>query len=216
MSPSSFDNSCPKCGQRAPVVLHGLESRCAACGAPRFLLAAPNVSLAGQPSRVGGIAATIAGTSVLVLGLSLALGLWFLLHGLSPMVSWGVAIPVAMASLLFGLLLLLGGNRLRKHGSERQEQVQLAAVKALVQHRRGPISALEAASALQLPEAQADALLTRLAREKATAVTVDVDTQGHVVYDFDGEARRWRVLEDDLAAEEADTAEASARQRHKR
>jgi hypothetical protein len=182
------------------------------------LLAAPNVSLAGQPSRVGGIAATIAGTSVLVLGLSLALGLWFVLHGLSPMVSWGVAIPVAMASLLFGLLLLLGGNRLRRHGSERQEQVQLAALKALVQHRRGPISALEAASALQLPEAQADALLTRLAREKATAVTVDVDTQGHVVYDFDGEARRWRVLEDDLAAEEeeADAAESSAPQRHKR
>jgi hypothetical protein len=216
VSPPSFDSSCPKCGQRAPIVLHGLDSRCAACGAPRFLLAAPNVSLAGQPSRVGGIAATIAGTAVLVLGLSVAVGLWFLLHGLSPMVGWGVAIPVATASLLFGLLLLLGGNRLRQHGVERQERVQLDAVKALVQHRRGPLSALEAANALQLPEAQVDAILTRLAREKATAVTVDVDAQGHVVYDFDGEARRWRVLEQEVAAEEAEAAAASTQQRQNR
>jgi hypothetical protein len=221
---SPFDNACPKCGQRAPIVLRGLDSRCAACGAPRFLLAAPNVSLAGQPSRVGGIAATIAGTSVLVLGLSLALGLWFVLQGLSPMVGWGVAIPVAAASLLFGLLLLLGGSRLRKHGAERQEQVQLDAVKALLKHRRGPISALEAAGALELPEAQVDAILTRLAREQATAVTVDVDEHGHVVYDFDGEARRWRVLEEDLAGEGRgprprsgdEAADTAAPQRHKR
>jgi hypothetical protein len=100
--------------------------------------------------------------------------------------------------------------------------VQLDAVKALVQHRRGPISALEAANALQLPEAQVDALLTRLARQKATAVTVDVDERGHVVYDFDGEARRWRVLEDDVAARQEAEAEAerestaAAAQRHKR
>lgn len=214
MTQSPFSNACPKCGQRAPIVLQGLESRCAACGGARFLLAAPNVSLAGKPSRVGGIAATIAGTSVLVLGLSLALGLWLLLQGLSPMVGWGVAIPVAAASLLFGLLLLLGGSRLRKHGTERSEQVQLDAVKALVQHRRGPISALQAASALQLPEAQVDAILTRLAREKATAVTLDVDDQGHVVYDFDGEARRWRVLEEEVAAEEAEAA--AEERRHKR
>ena len=49
MTGSPFSAPCPKCGQRAPIVLHGLDSRCAACGAPRFLLAAPNVSLAGQP-----------------------------------------------------------------------------------------------------------------------------------------------------------------------
>lgn len=214
MTDSPFNNACPKCGQRAPVVLHGLDSRCAACGAARFLLAAPNVSLAGQPSRVGGIAATIAGTSVLVLGLSLAVGLWFLMSAIfSPMAGWGFAIPVAAASVLFGLLLLLGGSRLRQHGTRRQEKVQLDAVKALVEHRRGPISALEAANALQLPEAQVDALLTRLAREKATAVTLDVDDQGHVVYDFDGEARRWRVLEEEVAAEDANAA---AEQRLKR
>jgi hypothetical protein len=199
----SFDQGCPSCGKRAPIVLRGLDSRCAACGAPRFLLAAPNVSFAGQPARVGGIAATVAGIAVLVLGLSLAAGSWLLLQALSVLVAWGIAIPLAAASLLFGFLLLFGGNRLRKHGERRQAQVKLQAVRALVEHRSGPISALTAAQALDLPEEQADALLTQLARERATAVTVDVDREGHVVYDFEGEARRWRVLEDEVVADEA-------------
>jgi hypothetical protein len=210
---SPFITECPKCGQRAPIVLHGLESRCAACGAPRFLLAAPNVSLAGQPSRLGGIAATIVGTSVLVLGLSLSAGLWFLLQSIWPAsaVGWAFAIPMAAASLLFGLLLLFGGSRLRKSGAARKQEVQLEAVRTMVQHRRGPISAQEVATQLQLPEEQVDALLTRLAREKATAVTLDVDAAGHVVYDFEGEDRRWRVLEEQAEAEgDREAAEAPA------
>lgn len=215
MTGSPFSSQCPKCGQRAPIVLHGLESRCAACGASRFLLAAPTVSFAGQPSRWGGAAASIVGVSVLVLGLSFAAGLYFLLQSIWPMsaVGWAFAVPTAAASLLFGLLLLLGGNRLRRHGSEQRLSVQLDAVRAMVQHRRGPISAFEVASALKLPEPQADALLTRLAREKATAVTLDVDADGHVVYDFEGEERRWRVLEEE--AEESD-ARAQTAERLKR
>jgi hypothetical protein len=203
----SFGSDCPKCRQRAPIVLRGLESRCAACGASRFLLAAPNVGLAGQPSRIGGIAATILGIAVLVLGLSLSVGVWFLFQAFmsTTALSWAFAVPTAAASLFWGLLLLFGGKKLRRSGEDRQQQVQLDAVKAMVQHRRGPISALEAARALELPEPQVDALLQRLARERATAVTLDVDEQGHVVYDFDGEERRWRVLEEDVAAEEAGT-----------
>jgi hypothetical protein len=200
---SPFASNCPKCGRRAPIALHGLDSRCAACGAPRFLLAAPNISLAGQPSRVGGLAASIAGMSVLVLGLSLSVGVWFLLQSIWPAsaVGWAFAVPMVAVSLLIGLLLMLGGRRLRQSGTARQQEVQLDAVKAMVQHRRGPISALDVASALQLPEAEADALLTRLAREQATAVTVDVDSRGQIVYDFEGEQRRWRVLEEEADAE---------------
>lgn len=218
MTGSPFASQCPKCGQRAPIILRGLESRCAACGASRFPLAAPSVSLAGQPSRFGGTAASIIGISVLVLGLSFAVGLWFLLTAfLPPAVGWAFAVPTAAASLLFGLLLLLGGRRLRKHGTERQEQVQLEAVRSMVQHRRGPISAFEVASSLQLPEKQVDAILTQLAREKATAVTLDIDQNGHVVYDFEGEERRWRVLEEQAAAEEPPVydAEPVARERRK-
>lgn len=145
-----------------------------------------------------------------MLGVSFATGLWFLLQWLfSAAVGWAFAVPIAVASLLFGSLLMFGGRKLRQRGVARRERVQLEAVKAMVQHRKTPISALEVATSLQLPEAQADALLTRLAREQATAVTVDVDAEGHIVYDFEGESRRWRVLEEevgDLRANEANEA----------
>lgn len=194
-------------------MLHGLESRCAACGAARFLLAAPNVSLAGQPSRLGGVAATIVGLFVLVMGLSLSAAVFFLLQSIWPesVVGWAFSLPMAAGSAFFGTLLLLGGRSLRRSGVARREQVQLEAVRAMVEHRKGPINALEAAKALDLPEAEVDALLMRLARERSTDVTVDVDQQGHVVYDFEGEQRRWRVLEEQVDAEaQATEAEAEA------
>ena len=155
---------------------------------------------------------------MLVLGLSLSAGVWFLLQSIWPAhaVGWAFALPMAAASLLFGLLLLLGGNRLRKRGSARQREVQRQAVKAMVAHRRGPLSARDVAGELQLPEAQVDALLTQLAREQATAVTLDVDANGRVVYDFEGEERRWRVLEEaDAQAElaEAERAREPSRRR---
>ena len=206
MTGSPFTSPCPKCGQRAPVVLRGLDSRCAACGAPRSLLAAaPTVSLAGQPSRVGGLVLSLAGVSTLVLGLALAAGVLFLLQSLMPThaFGWALAIPIFAFSLLAGVFLLLGGRRLRSSGTARQQEVQLEAVKALVAHRRGPLSAGDVAISLQLPEEQADQLLSRLAREQATAVTLDVDARGQVVYDFEGEERRWRVLEEDADADEA-------------
>ncbi len=199
-------------------MLRGLESRCAACGAARFLLAAPNLTLAGQPSRLGGIAASVAGTAVLVLGLSLSVGLWFLFQAFSATLalSWAFAIPTAAASLFFGLLLLFGGSKLRQSGAEKQRRVKRDAVRAFVQHRRGPISALEASRALELPEAEVDSLITELARERATAVTVDVDAEGHVVYDFEGEERRWRVLEEDVAAADAEAEADSQASRARR
>jgi hypothetical protein len=210
-----MSSPCPKCGQRAPIVLRGLDSRCAACGAPRFLLAAPNVSLAGQPSRVGGLMMSLVGVSVLVLGLAMSAGVWFLLQSLMPTRSfgWAFAIPTSALSLLAGVLLLASGSRLRKSGTAHQQAVQLEAVKTLVQHRRGPVSASDVASALELPEAQVDQLLTRLAREQATAVTLDVDARGQVVYDFHGEERRWRVLEEDAEAEQAQEGQQPARKR---
>ena len=217
MTGSPISSPCPKCGQRAPVVLRGLESRCAACGASRFLLAAPSLSLAGQPSRWGGLAASLAGVSVLVLGLSLSAGVWLLLQSIWPasVVGWAFALPMVAATLLFGLLLLVGGRRLRKSGTAHQQAVQLAAVQSIVQHRRGPVSAHDIAGALQLPEPEVDALLTQLARQKATAVTLDVDDRGHIVYDFEGEERRWRVL-DEPADEQADAENTAPRAERRR
>lgn len=210
-----MSSQCSKCGQRAPIVLRGLDSRCAACGAPRFLLAAPNVSLAGQPSRVGGLMMSLIGITVLVLGLATSAGVWFLLQSLMPTRSfgWAFAIPVSTLSLLAGLALLFSGRRLRNSGTAHRQGVQLDAVKALVQHRRGPLSAADVANALQLPEGEVDQLLTQLAREQATAVTLDVDARGHIVYDFDGEDCRWRVLEEDGEAEDPPPEAENARKR---
>jgi hypothetical protein len=177
------------------------------------LLAAPNVSLAGQPSRVGGVAATIFGLFVLVMGLSLSAAVFFLLQSIWPesVVGWAFSLPMAAGSAFFGTLLLLGGRSLRRSGTAKREKVQLEAVRAMVEHRKGPVNALEVAKALDLPEPEVDALLMRLAREHATDVTVDVDQQGHVVYDFEGEQRRWRVLEEQADAEApADEGEAEA------
>jgi hypothetical protein len=124
------------------------------------------------------------------------------------------ALPLAAVTAFFGTLLMLGGRRLRLSGVARRERVQLDAVKALVEHRKGPINALEVSRALDIPEPQVDGLLMQLARERATDVTVDVDAQGHVVYDFEGEQRRWRVLEEEVEAEEAEAEnEAARRQR---
>ena len=150
------------------------------------------------------------GATVLVLGFAISVGLLLLLQSIWPthVFGWAFGVPIFVVSLFAGLLLLFGGRRLRKSGTAHQQTVQLDAVKAMVQHRKGPISAADVASALQLPEAQVDELLTRLAREQATAVTLDVDARGHVVYDFEGEDRRWRVLEEDAAAEAEAEAEA--------
>lgn len=158
---------------------------------------------------------SLVGVSVLVLGSATSAGLYFLLQSLAPARSfgWAFAIPTLAVSLLAGLALLISGSRLRSSGTARRQGVQLEAVRALVQHRRGPISAADAASALSLPEPEVEQLLTRLAREQATAVTLDVDARGQVVYDFEGEERRWRVLEADVAADEAEPAPAVGQKR---
>jgi hypothetical protein len=100
-------------------------------------------------------------------------GLWFLLQSLAPARSfgWAFAIPTFAVSLLASVALLVSGSRLRSSGTARRQEVQLEAVKALVQHRRGPISAADVAGALQLPEPEVDQLLTQLAHRQATAVT---------------------------------------------
>ena len=158
---------------------------------------------------------SLAGGSVLVLGLAISVGVWLLLQSLMPTLAfgWAFAIPMLAASLLAGGFLLVFGHRLRNRGTAHRQEVQLEAVKALLAHRRGPISAADVASGLQLPEEQVDQLLTRLAREQATAVTLDVDARGRVVYDFEGEERRWRVLEEEAEATEAQTQAAERAKR---
>lgn len=209
MATLSFSSACPRCARSAPIVLRGLEGRCAACGAPRVPLTAPTVSLAGRPARIGGTAALYAGSSVLVVGLSLAVGMLLLLQSLWPATAlgWAVAIPFAALSLFFGVLLVLGGRKLRRHGAARRRAVELEAARAAIAHRNGIITASEAAHALGVTEEQADALLTELSRDANLEVNIEFDDEGRVRYVFGRPSERFRVLDEQAATEgELDTS----------
>ncbi|MFZ5896171.1 MAG: hypothetical protein ACOY0T_34260 [Myxococcota bacterium] len=197
MPATSFSPRCSSCGQRAPIVFRGLETRCAACDAVRLPLA-PSVSLAGQPARVGGVAARVLGWAALIIGLSSALALLLLLQSIWPgsFVGYAFALPLGVASLFFGVLLILGGRSLQKRGSAKQLRVRREAIRALISHRGGSVTSSEAANALGIDEAEADALLTDMSRESATSVRLDVDDDGSFRYDFRGDDARYRVLEE--------------------
>lgn len=202
MPASSFSPRCKSCGQNAPIVFHGIETRCAACGAPRLPLG-PNVSLAGEPSRYGGLAAGLAGWAALVLGLSVSLGVLLLLQSIWPasFVGYAFALPLAVASLFFGLLLIFGGRHLRRSGQEKRLRVRRDAIRALVAHRDGSVTSAEAARALGIEEPEADALLTEMSRESTGTVRLEVDDDGTFRYDFRGADERFRVLEQQAEAE---------------
>jgi hypothetical protein len=196
-------------------VFRGLETRCAACGALRVPLTAPSVGLAGQPSRVGGFAALLLGAFVLFVGLSFALGLGLLLHSIWPgaLVGWAVALPFSTATLFFGFLLIWGGRKLRRQGTAKQLAVRRDAMRALLSHRGGAVTPEQAASALAISAAEADATLTELAREAATEVRLDVDGTGQLRYDFSGDAAHYRVPEEpaDEGVDAGDVARSRAR-----
>lgn len=201
MATLSFGSSCPRCGKAAPIALHGFDGHCVACGAPRIPLTAPTVSLAGGPARLGGAAALFAGWSVLVLGLSVAVGLFLLLSSIWPgtLVGWAFGIPTAIVTLFFGLLLVLGGRTLRRHGARRRRSVELEAARAAVAHRNGVITTTEAAHALAVSEEQADSLLTELSRDSTVEVNLEFDENGRLRYLFGAPTERFRVLEDQAA-----------------
>jgi hypothetical protein len=195
--------------------MQGLVARCAACGAVRAPFEVPSVTLAGQPAKVGGIAATLAGSFVLVVGLSLALLVGLLLQSIWPgtFVGWAFAVPIVALTLFFGFLLLLGGRRLRRRGGETRRSVQLAAIRAFVAHRGDSVTAAEAARALNLSEPEADALLTEFAKDPTANVNMDVGDDGVIRYDFDREERRFRVLDETQAtSSDPDAAEDAFRE----
>lgn len=209
MAKLSFSSICQQCGKAAPIVLRGLQGRCAACGGARLPLTAPTVSLAGQPARIGGAAAFFAGWAVVVLGLAVSLGVLLLFQSIWPasFVGWAVGLPMAIASLFFGLLLVFGGHRLRRSGVERRQRVQLDAVRALVEHQRGMITAADVSGALAVTDEEADLLLSELSKDANTEVNVEFDDAGRLRYLFGRPEQRWRVLEETAAREGIDAAD---------
>lgn len=155
---------------------------CTACGALRAPLTGPSVNLAGKPSKVGGTFARVAGWLVLLFGGSLALliALLFLALHLAA-VGLAIALPIALVVLVVGVALVRGGRSLATSGADRQRATREQALLAMAAHR-GAVTAAEAARTLGVSPAEADAMLTALAKREPDRVAVDVDDQGVIWY----------------------------------
>jgi hypothetical protein len=148
----------------------------------RAPLSSPSVNLAGKPSRVGGVVATVVGWLILVMGGSIALGVALLFAAFeAAMVGVAVALPIAIVSLVIGIVLVRRGGSLSRAGVEAERTTREQALIGLAAHR-GTVTALDAAHALGVSVAEADAVLTDLAKREPDRVAVDVDDQGVVHY----------------------------------
>jgi hypothetical protein len=157
---------------------------------------------------VGGLLAYVSGWIVMVLGFSVALFLGLLLQSIWPgsLVGWAFSVPIALLSLFFGGGLAFSGRRLQKSGEDARKRARIEAVRALVAHRGGTVTAADAAQALNLTEAECDVLLTDLAKDPEQNVSLEVDDDGRIRYLFGVAEQRWRVLEENAKRAESSAA----------
>jgi hypothetical protein len=174
--------TCPHCHRDAPLVYRGPLAYCTACGGVRTPLSGPSVNLAGKPLQMGGAVTRVVGWVVLLIGLATALGLWLLVGALATAaVAAAFAAPVALVALVAGLVLLRGGRSLRSSGEDTERATREQALLELAAHR-GAITAGEAARSLGMDVAEADAMLTAMAKREPDRVAIDIDDQGRVWY----------------------------------
>lgn len=178
---------CPRCRQHAPVVYRGVNAFCTACGAPRMPLSSNSVNLAGRSSKVGGVVTRTIGWIVLVAGLLLGfgtLGTCGAIVGFASAAPYLLGVPVITLALVVGWLLMRSGKELSAEGTRAQKTARTQAVFALANVRGGLLTALDVSQAMGTSVADADALLTSLAKEQPENVTLDIDDQGAVFYRF--------------------------------
>src|SRR5437667_81825 len=77
-----------------------------------------------------------------------------------------------------------------------QPRTPAEAVYALAAHRGGVLAAADVARSLSMGEAEADALLTAMAKEQPDWVTLDVDDDGRITYRFANAAWDSRIRVD--------------------
>jgi hypothetical protein len=178
--------TCPYCHQDAPTIVRGVRTFCTACGAPRSIVDAPEaVNLAGQPAKVGGGVASVLGWVALVAGSSVALVMGAIANWIFTMTAglW-VGGFFGVLTLLVAIPLILGGKKLKKSGEDRARAAQEQAIFSLAAQRRGVLTVRDVARAVSIPEDQADALLTALAKRPDGKVSLEVDDNGAISYLF--------------------------------
>ncbi|MDP9037037.1 MAG: hypothetical protein M3O50_19745, partial [Myxococcota bacterium] len=124
--------------------------------------------------------ARLAGWLVLLVGMAVALGLGVLVLALATVTAaLAFALPVALVALVAGAALLQSGRLLTRTGVTTARTTHDQALFELAAHR-GPVTAGEAARALGISTAVADAILTDLAKREPDRVVLDVSDEGVV------------------------------------
>jgi hypothetical protein len=164
---------------------------------------------------------------VLVFGMLVATGLGLTAQALFPNGIAGavVGLPIGIASVLLGIVLLRGGSKLDRSGASAELQARSEAVRALAAHKNGAVTAADVAASLDMSRTDAEALLDALARVEVENVAVEIDPNGVLVYRFQGRSRvrvdpemaaspnreEWERLEAQEAAAKAKSATSRTR-----
>ncbi len=218
---------CPHCRQNAPIVYRGTLAYCTACNAPRPPFSSKSVNLAGQPSKIGGTVARVAGWLILGVGLFIGLMVMWVLQLLFPagLAGYALGVPIVLLSLIVGLIALFSGKKLHTSGVEAERSAKFEAIHAMAWTRGGAVTALDVGRTLGMRTEEADALLTAMTKAHPDYVSIEVDDYGNLFYKLAGVAMpkeaafgtKYRVapdgyvrIEDELAEGRRQQAEAEA------
>ena len=176
---------CSSCRQDVAPIVRGVRAYCTACGAQMPFLAAPEaVNVAGQPSKVGGGIVKALGWVAVTIGLFIALFFGFIAWALSTAIPLYIGGFFAVLAAMVAIPLLIAGRSLRRAGETREHDARERAVFSLAAQRRGMLDVPTVARALEIQEADADALLTELAKRPDGRVALEVDDNGNLTYVF--------------------------------
>ena len=180
------DSLCPHCRTVAPVVQRGIETRCSACGRARLPLSSTTVNAAGRPAQVGGSVARVLGWVALVGGALAALTVGAILQAIFPLGIAGFVVGGAIffVAALIVVLALTGGRKLHTHGVTAERQARERAVTALARRQQGLVTAAEAALAMNCSPEVADEVLTSMAKRPDMGVSLEIEEDGKLVYQF--------------------------------
>jgi hypothetical protein len=144
------------------------------------------VNLAGQGSKIGGAVASALGWIVHAGGLSIAHAIRLIAQAHIPtgFAGYALGIPIAVLSVVIGIVLLRGGKSLNASGNLAERGARVQAIFALASHRGGALTALDVAQSLSISVEEADLLLTSLAKEQYERVAVEIDPSGGLYYRF--------------------------------
>lgn len=180
---------CPYCRTNAPLVYRGLKATCSACGRSRTILSGSSLTHAGKTSKVGGSVVQALGYFTLVIGLFFSAVFGLLVSLFTTTGGLAVGGIFSLITLVTFLILRSGGKKLEASGYEAQDARREQALFAMAQNRGGVLQAHEAAAALDMPLDQADAFLTRMAKQRPDVVGVDIGEEGEIFYTFPQFAR---------------------------